>query len=277
MMVGNVVLASNQTLPISVKIFGVCVGCGCVKDYKSCYRIHGDEIIVISESPGGVPLITTTCKDNRNSCLFDSSQSQPKSSYITSSIDNGTAVMTTQSQEGWTHITYDQDGNKKSKEYGKGSLPSHIGYMLDISIAGEGSVVSTDGNINCDSENTVCQVPFPNAAIVTLTATPNSGHQFVNWSGDCPSTNSTVNVTVDATKTCTANFAEYDYTLSITKEGEGNGTITSTSIDINCGTDSTECTQGYIAGTPVILTATPDDDSYFLGWDGACKESRRTT
>ncbi|MEK8017249.1 MAG: pilin [Candidatus Parabeggiatoa sp.] len=61
----------------------------------------------------------------------------------------------------------------------------------------------------------------------------------------------------------------FDYTLSITKEGDGSGTITSTNF--NCNTDSTDCEQGYITGTPVTLTATPDDNSIFLGWGGACK------
>ncbi len=62
----------------------------------------------------------------------------------------------------------------------------------------------------------------------------------------------------------------FDYTLTITKEGKGSGTITSTPIDIACDANSTDCEQGYITGTPVTLTAAPDDDSSFRGWSGAC-------
>jgi uncharacterized repeat protein (TIGR02543 family) len=55
------------------------------------------------------------------------------------------------------------------------------------------------------------------------------------------------------------------YTLSISKSGTGTGTVTGTGID--CGAD---CSEPFIAGTEVSLTAAADADSVFTGWSGAC-------
>lgn len=54
-------------------------------------------------------------------------------------------------------------------------------------------------------------------------------------------------------------------TVAVYTQGSGNGTVTGASI--NCpGT----CSASYPPGTQVTLTATPDDDSTFDGWGGAC-------
>jgi uncharacterized repeat protein (TIGR02543 family) len=57
------------------------------------------------------------------------------------------------------------------------------------------------------------------------------------------------------------------HTLSVTLAGEGSGTVTSDPAGIDCGAD---CEEGYEAGTPVSLTATPDEGSVFDGWSGDC-------
>ena len=55
------------------------------------------------------------------------------------------------------------------------------------------------------------------------------------------------------------------YTLTVNKSGQG--TVTSTPAGINCGGD---CTEAYIPGTSVTLTATPATGYKFDGWSGAC-------
>ena len=52
-------------------------------------------------------------------------------------------------------------------------------------------------------------------------------------------------------------------TLSITKPGTGAGTVTGSGI--SCGTD---CSEAFISGTTLTLTATPDAGSYFTQWSG---------
>lgn len=64
-------------------------------------------------------------------------------------------------------------------------------------------------------------------------------------------------------KSVTATFTINSYLLSVTKSGAG--TVTGTGIA--CGTD---CTESFIDGTPVTLTATTPTGSTFGGWGGSC-------
>jgi uncharacterized repeat protein (TIGR02543 family) len=50
---------------------------------------------------------------------------------------------------------------------------------------------------------------------VTLTAKPNAGYVFVDWSGDFSGSENPVKITVDANKNITANFKRITYTLTI--------------------------------------------------------------
>ena len=62
--------------------------------------------------------------------------------------------------------------------------------------------------------------------------------------------------------------------LTITKSGAGIGTVTSNPSGINCGSD---CTQRYVVGRTIALTATADGDSNFAGWSGDCTGSAAAT
>jgi len=55
------------------------------------------------------------------------------------------------------------------------------------------------------------------------------------------------------------------YLLSLTKAGIGAGVVTSNVTGINCGDD---CEEEYPENTVLILTATADEGSLFLGWSG---------
>jgi hypothetical protein len=55
------------------------------------------------------------------------------------------------------------------------------------------------------------------------------------------------------------------YTFLIEKGGTGSGTVTSSPARITCGPD---CKGGFIAGSIITLTATPDQGSTFTGWSG---------
>jgi PKD repeat protein len=59
-----------------------------------------------------------------------------------------------------------------------------------------------------------------------------------------------------------------EYDLTITKTGAGSGTVESSPAGIDCGAD---CTEIYVEGTAVTLSAFPDAGSYFTGWsDPGC-------
>jgi len=55
------------------------------------------------------------------------------------------------------------------------------------------------------------------------------------------------------------------YTLSVSTEGNGN--VTSSDGKIQCGSD---CSESYLSGTAVTLTAKPASGWSFSGWSGAC-------
>ena len=67
------------------------------------------------------------------------------------------------------------------------------------------------------------------------------------------------------------------YGLSVTEIGSGSGTVTSSVGAISCtetnGSVTGQCSDSYLSGTPVMLTANATGTSTFLGWGGACAAS----
>jgi len=57
------------------------------------------------------------------------------------------------------------------------------------------------------------------------------------------------------------------YLLTVNKSGSGGGTVTDQSAGIACGDD---CAETYAAGAEIVLAATADDGSVFIGWSGSC-------
>jgi len=70
--------------------------------------------------------------------------------------------------------------------------------------AADGVIASSPTGINCGS---VCAAAFPSSSTVTLTPTPNSGHNFLGWASGCSSVSGTTcNVTMNADVTVTGSF-----------------------------------------------------------------------
>lgn len=63
------------------------------------------------------------------------------------------------------------------------------------------------------------------------------------------------------------------FMLSVQKSGTGSGTVASSPAGIDCGSN---CSAEYAEGTVVQLTATPDANSTFAGWSGACTGTQLT-
>ncbi|MCP3961578.1 MAG: hypothetical protein GY719_27365, partial [bacterium] len=135
-------------------------------------------------------------------------------------------------------------------------------FQLTVTKSGDGSgtVMSTPAGIDCGAD---CDESYTSGAIVTLTATPDLGSLFVAWSGDADCLDG--EVTMDAAKSCNAEFALETFQLTVTKSGDGSGTVTSAPAGIDCGAD---CDESYTSGTIVTLTPAPDAGSVFVGWTG---------
>ncbi len=135
-------------------------------------------------------------------------------------------------------------------------------YALTVSRSGSGTVASSPAGISCGSD---CSESYVSGTVVTLTATPATGYVFGGWSGACSGTGS-CQVTMSSAKSVTATFKTAPrYKLTVKRSGSG--TVTSSPAGISCGGD---CTESYVSGTAVTLTATPASGYRFTGWSGAC-------
>lgn len=129
---------------------------------------------------------------------------------------------------------------------------------------GAGLITSEPDGIDCGSD---CDEDFAEGTMVTLTASAAAGSTFEGWTGDCTGNQLTCQVTMDQARTVTAAFDGVTYPLDVQLQGQGSGTVTSNPGGIDCGAD---CSEPFGPGTGVTLTATPDADSDFGGWGGAC-------
>lgn len=162
--------------------------------------------------------------------------------------------------------------------------PQVHSYQLLLNKIGEGRGVVT-ARLTSDTLLTIdCRAGcleqsylYPEGSFVTLTAKPVIGFLFKGWTGGCSGTKNPLTLTMDADKTCTAQFASNPlvqmYSLTINKLGGGAGSITTNSFlgGINCGT---QCSAAYLPGQTVRLTATPSPFSTFIGWGGNCQGTK---
>ncbi|KKU21993.1 MAG: hypothetical protein UX33_C0017G0009 [Candidatus Azambacteria bacterium GW2011_GWC1_46_13] len=132
--------------------------------------------------------------------------------------------------------------------------------------AANGTVTSSPSGINCGAD---CSEVYNYGTSVTLTASNTNGAVFLNWTGACTGSGTTCTVNMDADKSVNAAFGQTfnTKTLTVSKSGAGSGTVTSSPAGINCGAD---CSENYIDGTSVTLTASASAGSTFTGWSGAC-------
>jgi len=144
-------------------------------------------------------------------------------------------------------------------------------WILQILFGGNGSgtVVSSPPGINCRD---TCQKLFNSGTYITLTAIPDPGSYFAGWYCRACRVNSdgTLTIISNLNWVVQANFVLKNVKLEVKKVGTGSGTVTSSPAGINCGTDCDENypNYGYPGSPQIILTATPDPDSVFVGWSG---------
>ena len=142
-------------------------------------------------------------------------------------------------------VTITMDGNKTVTAVFE-EEPVQM-YTLTINTEGQGNTDPAAGTHDYDEGTNV-----------TITATPATGWQFVEWAGDATGTDLSVTITMDGNKTITAVFEEIPvqtYTLTINIEGQGT-------------TDPAAGTHEFDDGESVTITATPASGWEFIRWEG---------
>ncbi|MBM4339513.1 MAG: choice-of-anchor D domain-containing protein [Deltaproteobacteria bacterium] len=155
--------------------------------------------------------------------------------------------------------------------HGEGEL------TVTLSGSGTGIVKSSDNLINCGVD---CQENYQENKRITLNASGNENSYFAGWSGDPCSgvTKPSCSFTMDHDKNITAIF-ELKPTLVLTKSGNGKGSVKSStrssmgsrqssSVGIDCGPDCPQDSALFDHNRKIVLKATVDPYSTFLGWDG---------
>ena len=126
--------------------------------------------------------------------------------------------------------------------------PIIIKYTISVSVSDGGSVDNTGGSYDENSS-------------VVITAEPNEGYEFTEWSGDVSGNTNPLTVIMTGDKTITATFSRIQYTLNVGFVGQG-----SVSQEV---TNTAKTEEEYNSGDVVHLTATPETGWLFISWSGS--------
>ncbi|MGH8571087.1 MAG: InlB B-repeat-containing protein, partial [Gammaproteobacteria bacterium] len=136
---------------------------------------------------------------------------------------------------------------------------------------GQGTVTSSPPGIDCGAD---CSQSYDLGTQVTLTATAAAGSSFDGFSGAGCSGTAPCVVTLAESASVTATFVLDPFSVAVTKAGSGQGTVTSVPLGIDCGSD---CSESFVPGTQVTLTATLAAGSTFTGFSGGGCSGTATT
>jgi uncharacterized repeat protein (TIGR02543 family) len=136
-------------------------------------------------------------------------------------------------------------------------------YALTTTVTPVGSgLITASPPVNCGNDQ------YTYGTEVTLTATPNNGYEFTNWSGDVTGTTSTITFIMNQTHAVNATFT----TATICHA------VTATSADITMGavtvSPAPNCGEGqYRTGTEITITASPNANHTFTTWSGSVTDT----
>jgi hypothetical protein len=110
------------------------------------------------------------------------------------------------------------------------------------------TITSTHGTVDRDNPG-----PYHYNDVVQLTAVPDAGWSFANWTGDVTGINNPVSITINEGKAVTAHYTQNVYTLTVTSAH---------------GMVNLDKSGPYHYGDVVKLTAVPDAGWSFANWTG---------
>ena len=137
-------------------------------------------------------------------------------------------------------------------------------YSLNTSANPSGS-----GWIGLDPQPN-CAGGYTDGTNVQLTASPYSGYTFLNWTGNLTGTANPGSITINDSKTVTANFSGC-YMLTRTHSGSGSDPTASPATPPDCSAGQ------YVAGEAISLTASPANGWRVASWSGTSNNSSTST
>ncbi|NOT83245.1 MAG: DUF1566 domain-containing protein [Methylococcaceae bacterium] len=242
-------------------------------------RFDYDIILTVVRDGNGVGSVISS-SPALNKCTVDSPKTICEQTFVEGQVVSLTAVAELKSRfVKWNGCASTSDGNQDGSQeicnvtMNQAELvtatfesinSAALSVTKDPSSTGKGTVKSDLLGLNCGS---ICNRNYSFNTVVTLTATPSPGSEFVGWGGDwCSGLELTCKVTMDQAKDVTARF-DAGFKLTLNKQGEGEGAVFSDPAGINCGST---CGYSFTNATVVELTAKPVNGSTFLGWGGPC-------
>jgi len=183
----------------------------------------------LSVSEGGVGQGTVTSTDGKINCTNGSGT-------CGATYANGTAVTlnanatTGSTFSGWSGACSGGNPCQVTMNANQTATATFnaLNFTLTVSEAGQGTVTSTDGKINCTNGTGTCSVAYASGTPVTLNSTAASGWTFSGWSGPCTGANP-CQLVMNSNLNPTANFTANTAWTIVHKTGKG-GAITSLTI-----------------------------------------------
>jgi Divergent InlB B-repeat domain len=167
--------------------------------------------------------------------------------------------------------SFEEEGDASVTAHFTAAAPPGPELTVTKEGTGSGTVASNPGGILCGSE---CSSSFEEGKVVTLTASPSAGSQFVSWKGcDKGGANGReCKVTMSVAKKVSAKFVK-SYGVTVSRAGSGLGKVSSSPGGVLCLTNCSSTTAEFKEGTTVKLSAAPSKHFHLVKWTGACSGS----
>ena len=167
-------------------------------------------------------------------------------------VENTTATLKATPNVGYKFLNWTENGNVVST-----NAQYSFTISKDINLVANFELLDYDLNVTVNPVNSgvvTGEGNYYHGETVTLTATPNTGYRFLNWTenGVVVSEETTYTFVITPDRNLVANFELLDYDVTATASPENAGVITGTG--------------NYKHGDNVTLTATPNVGYKFLNW-----------
>jgi len=199
-------------------------------------------------------------------------------------------------------VTMDRDKTCTAQFSGEGTPPR---YRLDTSVVVDGvvkqtgqpggEIVSSPPGADCGGVGQDCSEIFDGGSVARLLARASAGYRFIGWTSDDPmgpcmdAAGDTIDLVMDQNIDCTANFETVNSAVSLLTvqlildgtlvgaSGPYGGNVTTNPAGIDCGSQSTDCEEGFPTGTVVNVIANADTGYGFVTFSSDCSGSGTAT